>query len=179
MSSHDPDDLFEEMRAALTNEEIASQAGIAVTREFLEPGNATLSLVFRGPVASLVTAHTDMATHGPHSPNLIVAATREEMVTLRELSPSVEIDFEDPSEAGQAVLTLTYTGPESPRDMATGYARCANLVDEARHRGLEADHEHDDHSLHITVRGPRDILDELATFADRVLNRTVDVQDDD
>lgn len=179
LAPHDPEELFEELRAAAAAEEIASRQGLHVSKHFIGQDRATLALVFSGDARTIAEAHEEISTQAklPHIPYLAVANSQEELRVLRNLGPALEIDFENPSHS--AVLTLTYTGPESPRDMATGYARCANLIDEARRRGLEADHEHDDQSLHVTVRGPRDDLDKLAAFAERVLNRTVDVEDDD
>ncbi len=179
MSSHDPDELFEEMRAAMTNEEIAGHKNIAVTREFLEQNTTTLYLVFRGPAETLVEAHREMASHGPHVPGLALAASREELGILRRLGPAMEVDLDEGARrAGSpAVLHHTYTGPEDLRDMATGYAKSADLLEEANRRGLEARYELEDHCVHVTAFGPRGDLEDLARFANHELHRTVEVVD--
>ena len=180
ISSHDPDELFEEMRAAMTNEKIAGQKNIRVSREFLERGGAPLSLVFRGAATALVEAHREMASHGPHVPALALAASREELRVLRRLGPAMELDLEEAARdhrAPPAELLHTYTGPEDLRDMATGYAKSADLLEEARRRGLGAHYDLDGHSVHITVAGPRPDLQRLAVWADKELNRTVDIDD--
>lgn len=92
LTESDAEEIFEGIRGAMTNEEIAGGHGLRVVKGRM---SGDLEIAFSGSPEKLVAAHEEMRSHGHVRPGLLFARTEDEYRALEALAPDAELELEE------------------------------------------------------------------------------------